>query len=303
MYNVRNVAVTQAFGLRSQEDIKMRIGFIGAGKVGFTLGRYFRDNGLDVSGYYCRNIQSSTEAARFTRTKVFAEPEELVSESDVIFFAVPDEAVRTTYYSIRGAGLSGKQLCHCSGSMSAAEAFPEAKKYGASCCTLEPLYPISSKYDSFKNLSKAFFCIEGDSNCAREWQERLEKMGNRTKLIAASDKNSYSAACTLFSDLVCAVAGESISLMEKFGFTEKEALTAFEPIVMSRIKNIFALGPSRVLNGPVQTGDAVTVRKHIKSFDTGTDRDFYKAVERKVLEITEKKHTDKDYSEMRRILR
>ena len=28
----------------------MRIGFIGAGKVGFTLGKYFAVNGLDVAG-------------------------------------------------------------------------------------------------------------------------------------------------------------------------------------------------------------------------------------------------------------
>ncbi|MGN1313669.1 MAG: hypothetical protein ACI4VG_01490 [Lachnospiraceae bacterium] len=33
----------------------MRIGFIGAGKVGFSLGRYFGENDVCVSGYYSRN--------------------------------------------------------------------------------------------------------------------------------------------------------------------------------------------------------------------------------------------------------
>ena len=36
----------------------MQIGFIGAGKVGFSLGRYFAENGLTVSGYYSRDSQS-----------------------------------------------------------------------------------------------------------------------------------------------------------------------------------------------------------------------------------------------------
>ena len=44
----------------------MRIGFIGAGKVGFTLGKYFAVNGLDVAGYYSRNYKSAEEAAAFT---------------------------------------------------------------------------------------------------------------------------------------------------------------------------------------------------------------------------------------------
>lgn len=30
----------------------MKFGFIGAGKVGFSLGKYFADHDLDVVGYY-----------------------------------------------------------------------------------------------------------------------------------------------------------------------------------------------------------------------------------------------------------
>lgn len=30
----------------------MNIGFIGAGRVGFSLGKYFSENGINISGYY-----------------------------------------------------------------------------------------------------------------------------------------------------------------------------------------------------------------------------------------------------------
>ncbi len=33
----------------------MRIGIFGAGKAGFTLGKYFSDRGVDVVGYWSRN--------------------------------------------------------------------------------------------------------------------------------------------------------------------------------------------------------------------------------------------------------
>ena len=42
------------------------IGFIGAGRVGFTLGRYFVENGLNVSGYYSRTYEHAVSASQFT---------------------------------------------------------------------------------------------------------------------------------------------------------------------------------------------------------------------------------------------
>ena len=39
------------------------IGFIGAGRVGFTLGRYFVENGLNVSGYYSRTYEHAVSAS------------------------------------------------------------------------------------------------------------------------------------------------------------------------------------------------------------------------------------------------
>ena len=47
----------------------MRIGFIGAGKVGFSLGRYLKENEYTVSGYYSKSMASAEDAARFTETK------------------------------------------------------------------------------------------------------------------------------------------------------------------------------------------------------------------------------------------
>jgi predicted dinucleotide-binding enzyme len=47
----------------------MKIGFIGAGKVGFSLGKYFCEHGLDVIGYFSRNPQSALQAAEFTGTR------------------------------------------------------------------------------------------------------------------------------------------------------------------------------------------------------------------------------------------
>lgn len=62
----------------------MKIGFIGAGKVGFSMGKYLKDKGINVTGYYSRNENSSLEASLFTNTNQYKELKNLVEESDTI---------------------------------------------------------------------------------------------------------------------------------------------------------------------------------------------------------------------------
>lgn len=56
----------------------MAVGFIGAGKVGFSLGRYFTGHSIRVSGYYSRNPKSAHEAADFTGTGFYATIDDLI---------------------------------------------------------------------------------------------------------------------------------------------------------------------------------------------------------------------------------
>ena len=58
----------------------IRFGFIGAGKVGFTLGKYLSQNNKKIVGYYSRNIVSSKEVANFTNSKCFETIESLINE-------------------------------------------------------------------------------------------------------------------------------------------------------------------------------------------------------------------------------
>ena len=46
----------------------MKIGFIGAGKVGFSLGKYLADNNQKVIGYYSEFTEDAKEASKFTNS-------------------------------------------------------------------------------------------------------------------------------------------------------------------------------------------------------------------------------------------
>ena len=87
----------------------MKIGFIGAGKVGFSLGKYFAGNGLEISGYFSRSESSAREAAAFTGTDFFMSAKKLILVSDAVFLTVPDDEIKNTYLSLPIEQLRGKK--------------------------------------------------------------------------------------------------------------------------------------------------------------------------------------------------
>lgn len=280
----------------------MRIGFIGAGKVGFSLGKYLSVNGMTLSGYFSRSRSSAEEAAGFTDSAVFDSPGELLKESDVIFITVPDDTISSVFSQLKGRGISGKTICHCSGAMTANEAFGELSSLGAYGCSIHPLFPVSSRYESYKELKDAFFCLEGDTEAVETWKELFTGFGNPVRVISGDTKKEYHAACAISSNLVCALAAESIGLMEKCGFSEEEALAALSPLAVANIKKVFSAGPVNALTGPVERCDISTVKKHLDCLPEGPGKEMYRAVSLRLTDTAAKKHPDTDYSEMRAVL-
>lgn len=198
----------------------MKTGFIGAGKVGFSLGKMFAESGLPLTGYYSRQREAAQEAAAFTGTRAYSDLCELVQDSDAIFLTVPDRAITPVYLELRSFSLSGKQICHCSGALSARDAFPGIEETGALGLSIHPLFPVSSRYDSYRELADAFFCLEGEKSAIPAWKTQLECCGCTVQTIDAAVKPLYHAACATASNLVCALVQQSIDELTRCGFSQ-----------------------------------------------------------------------------------
>lgn len=295
----------------------MRIGFIGAGKVGFSLGRFFAEGGITVTGYYSRHRESAQEAAEFTGTKQYDELLEFIEDCDALFLTVPDGAISLVYEQLKRYEIAGKQICHCSGAMTAGEAFPDIRDYGAYGYSIHPLFPISSKYDTYRELADAFFCLEGGAaqeegespayrrmrlSYLQEWERLLQTLGCKVRRILPEAKISYHAACAISSNLVCALVQESIELLEGCGFSGEEARQALAPLMRSNLEHVIASGPLKALTGPMERCDVGTVEKHLHCFSTEEEQQMYRAVSQKLLQMAQSRHPDTDYTKMAQIL-
>lgn len=290
----------------------MRIGFIGAGKVGFTFGRYIKDRRelvqmntdsvteLDVGGYYSSSRKSAELAAEFTDTCVYGSLDELCKDSDVIFLTVPDGQIAEVWKNIRDLDIYGRIVCHASGAMTS-DIFSGITEAGAFGYSIHPMYAISSKYESFKELDRAFFTVEGHDRYADSICKVINALGNDCVRIQGTDKVKYHAASVFASNLVTGLLAVSQDLLTQCGFTHEEAGRAIEPLFLGNARAAAAKGPVESLTGPIERCDTGTVQKHLAVL-TGNELAAYKAVSRCLVNVASRKHPDKDYTDLIQVL-
>ena len=278
----------------------MKIGFIGAGKVGFSMGKYLKDKGINVTGYYSRNENSSLEASLFTNTNQYKELKNLVEESDTIVISTPDDKILEVWNKIKNLSIKNKFICHLSGSLSS-NIFSNISHYGAYGYSIHPIFPISDKYNSYKSLKNAFITIEGDRKYINEVKLFIESLGNKTKVLEKSDKTLYHLASVISSNLIIGLINISLNYLKEYGFTEKESINALYPLIKENIEGINNKGVINSLTGPVERGDFNTINRHLLNIKE-EDKDIYISLSNKILSLALEKNKDRDYGKIREIL-
>lgn len=281
----------------------MKTGFIGAGKVGFTLGKFFSEKGVKVTGYASRNTSSAKEAAQFTSSRYFLEMGDLIQESDVLFLTVPDAAITPVWDQVRQYPIRGKYICHCSGARSAEDAFPGIQQTGAYEYSVHPLFAVSDAYTAYQKIPDVFFTIEGNTAHLGKMMEFLKNAGLQVQVIDPSCKTKYHAAASVASNLVIGLLDMSLSMLEECGFSREAALGALTPLVRGNVEHVLTDGPAASLTGPVERGDTETVNKHLNCLDTPSDRALYSLLSERLIPLAKAKHPERSYRPLEELLR
>lgn len=280
----------------------MKIGFIGAGKVGTTLAKAFVERGLTVTGFFSRTPDSAIFSAEFTKTKAFDRLASLVAESDTIVLTVPDDAIKLMIKSLETLPLKCKTICHTSGVYSIDEILPHRERLGACGIGLHPLYPIHDKVSVWHTIHEATFTLEGDREPVTTWQHTLTNLGFTVKTIEPQHKAAYHAAASIACNFTCALLEQSLRLMAKSGFSEREALDALRPLLEANLAHLLASGPQTALTGPIERNDIGTVTKHLHALATDLERRRYAVMGLSVVDIAKRRHPTTNYSQLIELL-
>lgn len=280
--------------------IIIKFGFIGAGKVGFSLGKYLKENNIDISGYYSKSQHSSKEAAIFTNTRQYNNLEDLIKNSDAIFITTPDNQIADVWNEVKKLPIKEKLICHCSGSISS-EVFSNINNHGAYGYSIHPMFAISDKYNSYKNLSQAFITIEGHEKYIENLRILFLHLGNDVAIIKKENKILYHAASVTVSNLVLGLINNSINYLEECGFTQEMAIKALYPLIENNLRNVKERGAVNSLTGPIERGDLSTVINHLNVIPE-EDKELYRLLSKNILKIAKVKNLNRDYKNLEEYL-
>lgn len=283
---------------------KIKIGFVGAGKVGCSLGILFSENGFELAGYYSNQIEHSNYAASLTNSTAFLTLNDLLQESDCIFLTVTDQQILPVWDKILHLMESTKIriqfLFHCSG-IHGSDIFHDASTYKIETGSFHPLCAVHSKEDGVQNLQTSVFSIEGSVQAKQYISNCCEYMKLSYVYLKPSDKIRYHAAAVVGSNLVLGLLKMSVDMLVQCGFNQEQAFRAIMNLAEGNIANIQRVGFTQALTGPIERNDYQTVNLHLEHL-TRQEQQVYRILSSYNLEISKEKHPDWNFELLKEML-
>ncbi len=270
----------------------MKIGFIGAGNVAFSLSKWFNDKYHNVVGIYSKTLEHGKECALFSISEYYSSLNELVLACDTLFLSVNDDSIKDVVEKLIELKIKDKILIHNSG-IHSSDIFNELNKNNY-CYSIHPIYAFNDKYNSYKGLNDIYFTLEGND----KYKDELIKLfNNKVIVINKEDKEKYHLACSILSNMVCGLVNLSEDLFKSIGIDNKDI---YMPLFLNNMNNIKDYGSVGALTGPIIRNDVKTVNKHINNL-SGNDLLIYKYLGLRLVEMSTKR-TNNDYKELKKIL-
>lgn len=245
----------------------MKVGIIGAGKLGCAIGVALQKSGYEIAGIYSRNPESASYLNGMLKLDLPNKLDMAVACSDVIFITVTDDQINAVSQIIASENnycdLEGKVFIHCSGALTSDELQPLRNK-GACVASLHPIQTFADRVDGWKGLYGVYFGFEGDRDAAGIAGEIVALLKGRILYIKKEDKPLYHAAACIISNYAVALSFMSETLFECIGAGRLTAVEALTPLLENTVQNIKRFGSAGALTGPISRGDTAVILKHLR---------------------------------------
>ncbi len=268
----------------------MKIGIIGAGKVGTSLATVLKNKGFHIAGVSDALMASLETAKTYLGEDVLYTQDnmDIVDASDVIAITTQDRVIPDIVREIdaRAAMLDGKLIFHTSGADPSSVLLPLDKK-GALLGSLHPLQTFPDIDSAIGVLPDTCIFVEGDAGAIPQLEKIGKDIGTKVYIIDSKNKVLYHLSAVFVCNLLSALLYSGKGLMDKINVD----FEPFLPIIRATIRNIENKGPLASLTGPIVRGDAKTVKAHLGAIeDMDLHKEVYKALSGVAIEMaTERK--------------
>jgi predicted short-subunit dehydrogenase-like oxidoreductase (DUF2520 family) len=252
--------------MSTSRPARLRVGVVGAGRVGAALGAALSRAGHPVVAASGVSAASLRRAERLLPGVPIMAPDEVVETADFVLLAVPDDALRPLVAGMAstGAWREGQLVGHTSGAHGIGVLDPAAAR-GVLPLALHPVMTFTGRAEDVDRVEGATFGVTAPDELRPVAESLVVEMGGEPVWVPELARPLYHAALTIGSNHLVTIVNDALGLLEQAEVDHPARLLA--PLLSAALDNALRLGDA-ALTGPVSRGDVATLVTHLRTLET-----------------------------------
>ncbi|MGE9781821.1 Rossmann-like and DUF2520 domain-containing protein [Janibacter sp. G368] len=238
----------------------LRVGVVGAGRVGAVIGAALRAAGHDVVAVSAVSEDSRERAeALLPGVPVLPVPE-VVAAAQLVLLAVPDDALTDLVAGLHatGAWRPGQLVVHTSGRHGLAPFAPVADEVVP--MAIHPAMTFTGTSLDLARLAECCFGITTPEALRPVAEALVVEMGGEPVWVPEEARGRYHAALAHGSNHLVTLVAQAMEILRSAGIDPADRV--LRPLLQASLDNALSSGDA-ALTGPVARGDAGTVAAHL----------------------------------------
>ncbi|MCA0179102.1 MAG: DUF2520 domain-containing protein [Actinobacteria bacterium] len=241
---------------------RLRVGVVGAGKVGAVLGAALAAAGHLIVAVSAVSEASLARAADLLPDAPVKPVDEVVAESDLVLLAVPDDALADLVAGLAATGVwrPGQLLAHTSGRSGLGPLAP-AIALGVGGMAIHPAMSFTGTGMDLMRLRDCCFGVTAPPELLAPASALVVEMGGEPLVIDEFDRVRYHLGLAHGSNYLVTLVAQAAQILRGAGVDNTDRL--LRPLLSAALDNALRSGDA-ALTGPVARGDAGTVAEHLQ---------------------------------------
>jgi predicted short-subunit dehydrogenase-like oxidoreductase (DUF2520 family) len=242
----------------------VRLGVVGAGRVGAVLSAALRSAGHEVVAAAGESDGSRARIATLLPGVPGDKPTAVSRSCDLLLLTVPDDMLPNVVSMLAASGAirRGQYVAHTSGRHGLAVLQPAAD-LGAHVLALHPAMTFTGTALDLPRLPGCAFGVTADEDAAVAMARMLvTDLGGNLVWVPEDKRSLYHAGLAHGANHLVTLVSQAMGLLRESGATDPAA--TLRPLLTAALDNALTMGDD-ALTGPIVRGDVETVRAHLEA--------------------------------------
>ncbi|HLR57970.1 MAG TPA: pantoate--beta-alanine ligase [Beutenbergiaceae bacterium] len=240
---------------------RLKIGVVGAGRVGAVLAHALRGCGHEVTAVSGASAESRERIEVLLPGVPIVDPDDALTGNDLVLLTVPDDVLAEVVTGFAKLGLfaAGQIVVHTAGRYGM-DVLAPATEQGAIPIAIHPAMTFTGTSVDLGRLEGAPFAITAGLAMLPIGQALVVEMGGEPIVLPGEAHEVYHAALAHGANHLVTLVSQARRILERAGVEETGKL--FAPLLGAALEGALASG-DYALTGPVRRGDVGTIAAHV----------------------------------------